>query len=70
MNVLCWSSIIVLKGVSGFECFMSQPGGGTQLFCGVYVPRGFPKVGSSERVFLEKLGVLGSENSEIFRLES
>ena len=36
-------------------------GGGTQLFFGVYVPRGFQKVGSRERVFLEKWGVLGAK---------
>ena len=30
-----------------------QPGEGTQIFFGGYVPQGFPKVGSKERVFLE-----------------
>ena len=35
--------------------------GGTQLFFGEYVPRWFPKVGSRERVFLEKIGVLGAK---------
>ena len=29
-------------------------GGGTQLFFGGCVPHGFPKVGSRERIFLEK----------------
>ena len=29
-------------------------GGGTQLFFGEHVQRGCPKVGSRERVFLEK----------------
>ena len=32
------------------------PGGGTQLFFGGYVPRGFPKVGSKERVPLKNEG--------------
>ena len=40
-------------------------GGGTQLFFGRCVPRGFPKVGSRERVFLEKLGVLGAKIQKI-----
>ena len=36
-------------------CIVSNTrGGGTQLFVGEYVPRGFPKVGSRELVFLEK----------------
>ena len=33
---------------------MQYTRGGTQLFFGEYVPRGVPKVGSRERVFLEK----------------
>ena len=39
---------------------MSAQGGGLghSTFFGGYVPRGFPKVLSRERVFLEKLGVL------------
>ena len=35
--------------------------GGTQLFFLCYVPHRFPKVGSRERVFLKKLGVLGAK---------
>ena len=36
-------------------------GGGNQLFFGGYVPHRFPKVGSREWIFLEKLGVLGAK---------
>ena len=49
----------VISCVFWFHCIeiVSIPapgGGGTQLyFCG-YVPHGFPKVGSRERIFLEK----------------
>ena len=40
-------------------------GGGTQLFFGGCVPHGFPKVGSRERIFLEKWGVLGTKIRKI-----
>ena len=36
-------------------------GGHSTFFFGGYVPRGFPKVGSRERIFLEKCGVLGAK---------
>ena len=47
------------------------PGGALNFFFGMYVPRGFPKVGSRERIFFEKLGVLGTKIWEIclFRAE-
>ena len=48
----------------------SRGGGGHSPFFGEYVLRGFPKVGSGEWVFLEKLEVLGGKNSEILPLES
>ena len=35
--------------------------GGTQLFFGRCVPRGFQNVGSRERIFLVKWGVLGTK---------
>lgn len=46
------------------------PPGGTQLFFCRYVPRGFPKVGSRERIFFEKLGVLGTKIWEIWLLKA
>ena len=45
-------------------------GRGALKFFGGYVPRGFPKVGSRERIFLEKKRGLGNENLENLRLES
>ena len=39
----------------------SGRGAGALNFFGGYVPRGFPKVGSSVWVFLEKLRVLGAK---------
>ena len=36
--------------------FLGMTRGGTQLFFGGCVPHGVPKVGSSERIFLEKWG--------------
>ena len=46
--------------------------GGTQRFLGGCVPHGFPKVGSRERIFLEKgkMRGLGNKNLENLRLES
>ena len=35
--------------------------GDIQLFFGGCVPHGFPKVGSRDRIFLEKWGVLGTK---------
>ena len=40
------------------KCIISR---GHSTFFSGYVPRGFPKVGSKERVFLEKIGVLGAK---------
>ena len=56
-----------------FTCVLvlgKTPGGALNFFFGGCVPHGFPKVGSRERIFLEKLGGLGNENLENLRLES
>ena len=44
--------------------------GGTQLFFDGCMPHVFPKVGSRERIFLEKWGGLGNETLENLCLES
>ena len=53
MSVLGKLETLKMFWVKVLHALKSQ-GGGSYLFFGGYVPRGFPKVGSSERVFFEK----------------
>ena len=46
------------------------PGGALNFFFGGCVPRGFQNVGSRERIFLEKMGVLGTKILKNLGLES
>ena len=47
-----------------------RPGEGTQLFFGGCVPHRFQNVGSRERIFLKKMGVLGTKILKNLGLES
>ena len=47
-----------------------MPGGTLKFFLGGYVPQGFPKVGSKERVFLENWGVLGAKIQKFWVLRA
>ena len=64
--VIIWPSDIYLWTLFG----PLWPQGGTQLFFGGCVPRGFQNVGSRERIFLYKMGVFGTKIWKNLGLES
>ena len=72
----CWHckafTIQLVKcNTSGMDLWIYIPGrGALNFFLGGCVPRGFQNVGSRERIFLKKMGVLGTKIWKILGLES
>ena len=60
-DALCWVTMMRVMACSLANDILQRAPGGTQLFLGGCLPHGYLKVGSRERIFLEKCGVLGTE---------